>query len=58
MEISGLVRSYLALSKVKEALSSARDFIKAMPHSAKATKLVGDVYASRSGSREKVTELL
>uniref|UniRef100_A0A7N0TKA7 Anaphase-promoting complex subunit 7 n=2 Tax=Kalanchoe fedtschenkoi TaxID=63787 RepID=A0A7N0TKA7_KALFE len=49
----GLVRSYLALSKLKEALSAARDFVKAMPHSAKATKLVGDVYASHSGSRDK-----
>ncbi|CAM8972393.1 hypothetical protein QQ045_030314 [Rhodiola kirilowii] len=49
----GLVRSYLALSKVKEALSAARDVVKAMPHSAKATKLVGDVYASHPTSRDK-----
>lgn len=52
--ISGLVRSYLALSKIKEALHSAREAMKAMPQSAKALKLVGDVHASNSGGREKV----
>ncbi|KAK6913799.1 hypothetical protein RJ641_021120 [Dillenia turbinata] len=49
----GLVRSYLALSKIKEALYFAREAMKAMPHSAKALKLVGDVHASNSGGREK-----
>ncbi|KAH7841983.1 hypothetical protein Vadar_000174 [Vaccinium darrowii] len=49
----GLVRSYLALSKIKEALHSAREAMKAMPQSAKALKLVGDVHASNSGGREK-----
>ncbi|KAJ9700094.1 hypothetical protein PVL29_005768 [Vitis rotundifolia] len=49
----GLVRSYLALSKIKEALYVAREAMKAMPQSAKALKLVGDVHASNSGGREK-----
>ncbi|KAF6176689.1 hypothetical protein GIB67_034551 [Kingdonia uniflora] len=49
----GLVCSYLALSKTKEALCSAREAYKAMPQSAKALKLVGDVHASNSGGREK-----
>ncbi|KVH91532.1 Tetratricopeptide-like helical, partial [Cynara cardunculus var. scolymus] len=50
---SGLVRSYLALLKTKEALYAAREAMKAMPQSAKALKLVGDVYASNSSGREK-----
>ncbi|MQL79986.1 hypothetical protein Taro_012435 [Colocasia esculenta] len=49
----GLVRSYLALSKTKEALYAAREAMKSMPHSAKALKLVGDVHASTPGGREK-----
>ncbi|CAK9159746.1 unnamed protein product [Ilex paraguariensis] len=49
----GLVRSYLALSKIKEALHAAREAMKTMPQSAKALKLVGDVHASNSGGREK-----
>ncbi|KAM7485116.1 hypothetical protein LguiA_001125 [Lonicera macranthoides] len=49
----GLVHSYLALSKPKEALHAAREAMKAMPQSAKALKLVGDVHASNSGGREK-----
>ncbi|KAL8524971.1 hypothetical protein ACS0TY_014558 [Phlomoides rotata] len=49
----GLVRSYLALSKIKEALYSAREAMKAMPQSAKALKLVGDVHASNTSGREK-----
>ncbi|XP_073026514.1 anaphase-promoting complex subunit 7-like isoform X4 [Primulina eburnea] len=49
----GLVRSYLALSKIKEALYVAREAMKAMPQSAKALKLVGDVHASSSSGREK-----
>ncbi|XP_022722059.1 anaphase-promoting complex subunit 7-like isoform X2 [Durio zibethinus] len=49
----GLVQSYLAFSKVKEALYAAREAMKAMPHSAKALKLVGDVHASNSSGREK-----
>ncbi|KAI8009973.1 Anaphase-promoting complex subunit 7 [Camellia lanceoleosa] len=49
----GLVHSYLALSKIKEALHAAREAMKAMPQSAKALKLVGDVHASNSGGREK-----
>ncbi|KAF5206402.1 Anaphase-promoting complex subunit [Thalictrum thalictroides] len=49
----GLVRSYLALTKIKEALYSAREAIKLMPHSAKAIKLVGDVHASNPGGRDK-----
>lgn len=52
--ISGLVQSYLVLSKTKEALYAAREAMKAMPQSAKALKLVGDVHASNSGGREKV----
>lgn len=52
--ISGLVHSYLAFSKIKEALHAAREAMKAMPQSAKALKLVGDVHASNSGGREKV----
>ncbi|KAL4642838.1 hypothetical protein ACB092_02G048800 [Castanea dentata] len=49
----GLVQSYLVLSKTKEALHAAREAMKAMPQSAKALKLVGDVHASNSGGREK-----
>ncbi|XVF05147.1 hypothetical protein REPUB_Repub05bG0146800 [Reevesia pubescens] len=50
----GLVHSYLAFFKVKEALYAAREAMKAMPQSAKALKLVGDVHASNSGGREKI----
>lgn len=53
---SGLVRSYLALSKIKEALHAAREAMKAMPQSAKALKLVGDVHASSTTGREKVCQ--
>lgn len=49
----GLVRSYLALSKFKEALYTAREAMKIMPQSAKALKLVGDVHASNSSGRDK-----
>ncbi|KAJ7980229.1 anaphase-promoting complex subunit 7 [Quillaja saponaria] len=49
----GLVHSYLALSKIKDALYASREAMKAMPQSAKALKLVGDVHASNSGGREK-----
>ncbi|XP_030473876.1 anaphase-promoting complex subunit 7 [Syzygium oleosum] len=49
----GLVRSYLACSKVKEALYTAREAMKAMPQSARALKLVGDVHASNPDGREK-----
>lgn len=52
--IPGLVHSYLSLSKIKEALYASREAMKAMPQSAKALKLVGDVHASNSGGREKV----
>ena len=52
--IAGLVRSYLAVSKVKEALFAAREAMKAMPQSGKALKLVGDVHASHVTGREKV----
>ncbi|EEF45499.1 anaphase-promoting complex subunit 7 [Ricinus communis] len=49
----GLVHSYLAFSKIKEALLAAREAMKAMPQSAKALKLVGDAHASNSSGREK-----
>ncbi|KAG0473322.1 hypothetical protein HPP92_015179 [Vanilla planifolia] len=49
----GLVRSYLSLSKLKEALYAAREAMKIMPQSAKALKLVGDVHASNSSGRDK-----
>ncbi|KAL1543109.1 Anaphase-promoting complex subunit 7 [Salvia divinorum] len=49
----GLVRSYLAVSKVKEALFAAREAMKAIPQSGKALKLVGDVHASHVAGREK-----
>ena len=52
--VSGLVRSFLALNKVKDALFFAREAMKVMPQSAKALKLVGDVHANNSGGREKV----
>lgn len=55
MMIVGLVRSYLSLAKTKEALHSAREAMKAMPQSAKALKLVGDVHASITTGREKVS---
>lgn len=56
--LSGLVRAYLALSKCKEALFAAREAMQVMHQSAKALKLVGDVYAISSGGREKVILLL
>ncbi|KAK3140718.1 hypothetical protein QOZ80_5AG0404820 [Eleusine coracana subsp. coracana] len=49
----GLVRAYLALSKCKEALYTAREAMKVMHQSAKALKLVGDVHAISSSGREK-----
>ncbi|CAH8265259.1 unnamed protein product [Arabidopsis lyrata] len=49
----GLVHSYLAFGKTKEALYTAREAMNAMPQSAKALKLVGDVHASTSSGREK-----
>ncbi|XP_068496602.1 anaphase-promoting complex subunit 7 isoform X2 [Phaseolus vulgaris] len=49
----GLVHTYLALSKIKEALHASREAMKAMPQLAKALKLVGDAHASTSGGREK-----
>ncbi|XP_019419807.1 PREDICTED: anaphase-promoting complex subunit 7 [Lupinus angustifolius] len=49
----GLVQTYLALSKIKEALYASREAMRAMPQSAKALKLVGDVHASNSSGREK-----
>lgn len=52
---SGLVRAYLALSKCKDALFTAREAMKVMHQSAKALKLVGDVHAISSSGREKVT---
>ncbi len=51
---SGLVRAYLAIPKQKEALCAAREAMRAMPHSAKALTLVGDVYAHNPDGREKV----
>ncbi|KAM3407302.1 hypothetical protein ACQJBY_001000 [Aegilops geniculata] len=50
---SGLVRAYLALSKCKDALFTAREAMKVMHQSAKALKLVGDVHAISSSGREK-----
>lgn len=55
LNIPGLVHTYLALSKIKEALYASREALRTMPQSAKAMKLVGDVHASNSGGREKVT---
>ncbi|KAH8966624.1 hypothetical protein BDL97_03G035500 [Sphagnum fallax] len=49
----GLVRAYLAIPKQKEALCAAREAMRAMPHSAKALTLVGDVYAHNPDGREK-----
>lgn len=54
LNFAGLVQSYLAISKVKEALYIAREAMKTMPQSAKALKLVGDVHAKSSSGREKV----
>ncbi|KAM7280738.1 hypothetical protein ACFE04_007872 [Oxalis oulophora] len=49
LELRPDLRAYQA----KEALYAAREAMKAMPQSAKALKLVGDVHASHSGGREK-----
>jgi len=49
----GLVRGNLAISKPKEALLAAREALKALPHSAKALTLVGDVYANNPEARDK-----
>ncbi|GBG83456.1 hypothetical protein CBR_g37168 [Chara braunii] len=49
----GLVRAYLSIPKHKEALCTAREAMKAMPQSAWAMALVGDVYAHHSDSRDK-----
>lgn len=54
MCLAGLVRAYLAIPKHKEALCAAREAMKAMPQSAKALTLVGDVYAHHPDGREKV----
>ncbi|XP_066365753.1 anaphase-promoting complex subunit 7-like isoform X4 [Miscanthus floridulus] len=51
----GLVRAYLALSKCKEALFTAREAMKVLHQSAKALKLVGDVHAISSSGREKTS---
>lgn len=48
------MRAYLAIPKHKEALCAAREVMKAMPQSAKALALVGDVYARHPDGREKV----
>ncbi|XP_062230761.1 anaphase-promoting complex subunit 7-like [Phragmites australis] len=53
LSYQGLVRAYLALSKCKEALFTAREAMKVMHQSAKALKLVGDVHAISSSGREK-----
>ncbi|KAG2240966.1 hypothetical protein Bca52824_096931, partial [Brassica carinata] len=50
----GLVHSYLAFGKTKEALYTAREAMNAMPHSAKALKLVGDVHANTSSGRKRL----
>lgn len=55
LNMAGLVHTYLALSKIKEALYASREAMKAMPQSAKALKLVGDVHASNSSGREKAS---
>jgi hypothetical protein len=55
MWLSGLVRAYLAIPKHKEALCAAREAMKAMPQSAKALTLVGDVYAHHPDGRDKVS---
>ncbi|KAG6484776.1 hypothetical protein ZIOFF_053301 [Zingiber officinale] len=49
----GLVSSYLALAKNKEAFFTAWGAMKIITQSAKALKLVGDVHASSSSGREK-----
>ncbi|KAL2642311.1 hypothetical protein R1flu_009898 [Riccia fluitans] len=49
----GLVRAYLAIPKHKEALCVAREAMKAMPYSAPALTLVGDVYVQNLDGREK-----
>ncbi|KAL3675041.1 hypothetical protein R1sor_024989 [Riccia sorocarpa] len=49
----GLVRAYLTIPKHKEALCIAREAMKAMPYSAPALTLVGDVYAQNPDGREK-----
>lgn len=49
----GVVRSYLALAKLKEALYAAREAMKVMPQSPKVLKLVGDVHANNTGGKEK-----
>jgi len=54
----GLVHSYLAFGKTKEALYTAREAMNAMPQSAKALKLVGDVHAFTSSGREKAKKVL
>ncbi|KAG0516974.1 hypothetical protein BDA96_09G047900 [Sorghum bicolor] len=51
----GLVCAYVALSKCKEALFTAREAMKVMHQSAKALKLVGDVHAISSSGREKTS---
>lgn len=45
------------MSKTKEALFAAREAMRAMPQSAKALKLVGDVHASNLGHRDKVLRM-
>ncbi|KAH0467914.1 hypothetical protein IEQ34_002947 [Dendrobium chrysotoxum] len=53
----GLVCSYLALSKIKEALYKVLEAMKIMSQSLKALKLVGDVHASNSSGRDKARKI-
>ena len=53
----GLVKSFIAGHRYKEALFSAKEAVKAMPHNARALTLLGEVHAQHSVTRGKARML-
>ncbi|CAI7810901.1 unnamed protein product [Closterium sp. NIES-54] len=53
----GLVRAYLRIPKLKEAIAAAREAVKAFPNSASALSLLGEVYLQHSDSRDKARKV-
>ncbi|CAI5457413.1 unnamed protein product, partial [Closterium sp. Yama58-4] len=53
----GLVRAYLCIPKLKEAIAAAREAVKAFPNSASALSLLGEVYLQHSDSRDKARKV-
>ncbi|GJP81399.1 hypothetical protein CLOP_g11558 [Closterium sp. NIES-67] len=53
----GLVRAYLRIPKLKEAIAAAREAVKAFPNSASALSLLGEVYLQHGDSRDKARKV-